>query len=1321
MPPLAPLSTETFLPPELREIAYTLDSEPDMRLLSPILYSLLLASLASSALCSGKVGGDAESGEQGVGKRSTFNIASTDAVEALEAFADQAQVPILYLVKQVQGVVTNEVRGEYTPRLALSRLVVGTPLMVTEDLDSGAYLVKRIAGASEPLVNQQTDKDLKMTNPKQKRSKLLRGLLAVTLAGANSLSAQTEAEQGEEDVFELSPFTVKANDNSGYRATSTLAGTRIKTDLKDLGAAISVITSEFMQDTSATDAATLLSYTSNTEVGGDQGNFSGAENVDDGRFFQTDARTNPQLNQRIRGLGAADLTRGYFLTDIAFDTYNTERVTVSRGPNSLLFGIGSPGGVINNGTKQAVQGNDFNEFKVRLDSHGSVRSEFDINRSIIDGRLAIRIAGLNDEAQYNQNPAWNHDKRIYGALEAVLFPNEGSSALGPTLFRLNGESGSSNGSPVEVIPPSVAYHGWFEPTPANIGQFTGADPSPQVVAPAEGGVWEFQATYNPFVTDQESSINTNSHPAIFRHIGITYEAANASAPSLSVGAGIEGSSGLITWNRNLDTVGSAGLAGTPGAVAAGLAADSPLNRIVEYHAVSPYGEGYAIGFAVPTLQNPEVFDYRNNVYSGGIDSAGREFNAVNLVLEQNMFGNNLGFELAYDKQHYESTQDFFFTGGDGTSSTGPYDIYVSIAEYLQNGQPNPNLGRAYTRVAKPTIGFNEIDRETLRFTAFGKVDFSKRDDVWRHLGRHQFTALYNDSTRETASETWRESWVSNDFDIASAVQGTTLSHPRRPVNVSVFTSENSLIGLASQDDVRLNQISISRPQPGDSYSVLYADTSSAGAPRSLETGEVVIERYLDGQGIGRTEIEATALAWQSYLLDKHIVGLLGYRQDDTKSFGSADEDEVGFAARDTDGRWRTDYTRLAAAPSLAEKGDTVTWSVVGRYPEVLLGNLPGDMDLQFHYAKSENFNPVGLRNNALGQSLGQPTGETVEYGLLASFAENKYTVKLNWFETELSNVSAAPNTDVAAHARAIINNYRSAQLDGIAFSDTLETVQGAPGAFPIQTYDAFYASVENALPETLREIVNFRQEDSDGDNVWDTIGWDPIQRLSSSQNRIAEGFEFELTAAPVSGLRLIANVSRQQTIQSDTARVMADVVEAYNTALQTSRAIELRADAAGTTQTRPIQELFLTQQVAPVRSAAALDNIVSNEQREWRFTGVANYDFQDGRFKGFSVGGAIRWEDEAATGYVFELEPETGVPVPDVTQPFFDDSLVGGDLWVGYKKRLADKIDWSVQLNIRNAFGNDDDIPVKTNPDGEVAVVRIPNPRTIYLTNSFRF
>jgi len=197
--------------------------------------------------------------------------------------------------------------------------------------------------------------------------KTLTAVLILGIAGGlHPLTAQ-EDEDEDEKVFDLSPFTVQEDEAIGYQALSTLAGTRIKTDLRDVGAAISVITQEFLEDTGATDAATLLSYGLNTEVSGEQGNYAGpslggAGGINQGDPTLDNQRAVPQNNaQRVRGLAAASITRGYFLTDISFDSYNTTRVTINRGPNSLLFGVGSPGGIINNGVKQATLGDTFGQ------------------------------------------------------------------------------------------------------------------------------------------------------------------------------------------------------------------------------------------------------------------------------------------------------------------------------------------------------------------------------------------------------------------------------------------------------------------------------------------------------------------------------------------------------------------------------------------------------------------------------------------------------------------------------------------------------------------------------------------------------------------------------------------------------------------------------------------------------------------------------------------------------------------------------------------------------------------------------------------------
>lgn len=71
--------------------------------------------------------------------------------------------------------------------------------------------------------------------------------LLVLLSGC-ALRAQSP-DDGE--IAALDPFLVTAEEDSGYQATSTLAGTRIQTGLKDVGSALSVVNAQFLQDTRA--------------------------------------------------------------------------------------------------------------------------------------------------------------------------------------------------------------------------------------------------------------------------------------------------------------------------------------------------------------------------------------------------------------------------------------------------------------------------------------------------------------------------------------------------------------------------------------------------------------------------------------------------------------------------------------------------------------------------------------------------------------------------------------------------------------------------------------------------------------------------------------------------------------------------------------------------------------------------------------------------------------------------------------------------------------------------------------------------------------
>ncbi len=97
------------------------------------------------------------------------------------------------------------------------------------------------------------------------------------VAAQEKRASKPEAEKAttSDGKIELSPFSVTTDRSTqGYVASNTLAGTRGRTDLKDISSSISVVTGEFLRDTGATNAKELLTYTTGTEVGGTRGNFT---------------------------------------------------------------------------------------------------------------------------------------------------------------------------------------------------------------------------------------------------------------------------------------------------------------------------------------------------------------------------------------------------------------------------------------------------------------------------------------------------------------------------------------------------------------------------------------------------------------------------------------------------------------------------------------------------------------------------------------------------------------------------------------------------------------------------------------------------------------------------------------------------------------------------------------------------------------------------------------------------------------------------------------------------------------------------------------
>ena len=187
--------------------------------------------------------------------------------------------------------------------------------------------------------------------------------------------SKQEAKEGktelEEEVLELAPFQVSTTKDRGYAASSSLAGSRLNTELRDIAPAVQVVTADFAKDIGANNIQKVLVYTTNTEVGGVGGNFYGGNTDDKGRARSM--LVDPQKSTRIRGLNDADLTREYFPSDLPMDWYNMARADISRGPNAILFGLGSPAGLVNNTLKVPNMTKDSNSFEFQVGSYGSAR------------------------------------------------------------------------------------------------------------------------------------------------------------------------------------------------------------------------------------------------------------------------------------------------------------------------------------------------------------------------------------------------------------------------------------------------------------------------------------------------------------------------------------------------------------------------------------------------------------------------------------------------------------------------------------------------------------------------------------------------------------------------------------------------------------------------------------------------------------------------------------------------------------------------------------------------------------------------------------
>jgi iron complex outermembrane receptor protein len=290
--------------------------------------SLAFAALGGALIASAPATWAAETAKR------TFDLPRGDAALTLKQFA-AAGLPIVYLVDRVRGATTNAVRGEFTPREALERMLAGSGLVATQDAATGAFVVSPQRRAEPPArtreVGPVSDPQPK---PKKKTMKSPRTLLAATfgwLAASTPMEAQTTANAlPNNSAVVLSPFEVTAENDYGYVAGNTLGATRVNTLIRDLPLQINVITEDMIRDFGAYDLDQVIDH-----IPGVSREFN--------EFTPT---------YGIRGFSSSAAMRNGVRSLHVPDANSIARVEVIKGPAALLYGTSNPGGVINYITRQ---------------------------------------------------------------------------------------------------------------------------------------------------------------------------------------------------------------------------------------------------------------------------------------------------------------------------------------------------------------------------------------------------------------------------------------------------------------------------------------------------------------------------------------------------------------------------------------------------------------------------------------------------------------------------------------------------------------------------------------------------------------------------------------------------------------------------------------------------------------------------------------------------------------------------------------------------------------------------------------------------------
>jgi hypothetical protein len=251
------------------------------------------------------------------------------------------------------------------------------------------------------------------------------------------------------------------------------------------------------------------------------------------------------------------------------------------------------------------------------------------------------------------------------------------------------------------------------------------------------------------------------------------------------------------------------------------------------------------------------------------------------------------------------------------------------------------------------------------------------------------------------------------------------------------------------------------------------------------------------------------------------------------------------------------------------------------------------------------------------------------------------------------------------------------------------------------------------------------------------------QPTGATQTVVSKGAELQITYNPTRNWTMKFSGGKQEAVYSSigpeyTAWIAARMPIWTTAAAPAGSPIPKFWDATGVTlqglglggfglgDSQRVQDYFFTNVQAVASTAQRLSGKVTPDLRKYRWNLISNYVFDEGSLRGLGVGGAVRWEDKSAIGYLAAApDPDGIIRALDVNKPVFDSTETHLDLWVSYTFKhlpwVGEKTSLKLQVNVRDATESGGLMPIAVNPDGKPSAYRIVDSRQWFASATFDF